>query len=258
MDVHNTFLQGDLSKKVYMVLPLGFQWQGEYKGMPESSYDHSLFTKKDGLDVVIVLVYVDDLLLTGSSMKLIQELKSVLHRHFKMKDLGDLKSFLGIEVLRSKSGILLTQRKYALELISDSGLGGAKVASTPLEQNVKLTTVDHDEYTGKLDDPPLKDITGYLRLVGSLLYLTITRPDISFTVQMLSQFMQQPKASHWEAALRLIRYIKRSPGQGLFLSSDSDAQLSAYCDSDWAACPNTTRSVTGYVVKLGNSLISWK
>ncbi|XP_059315470.1 uncharacterized mitochondrial protein AtMg00810-like [Lycium ferocissimum] len=163
MDIHNAFLQGDLSKEVYMELPL------------------------------------------GSSMKLIQELKSVLHSHFKMKDLGDLKYFLGIKVLRSKSGILLTQRKYALELISDSGLGGAKFASTPLEQNVKLTTVDHDKYTEKSYDPPLKDITGYQRLVGRLLYLTISRPDISFTVQMLSQFMQQPKALHWEATLRLIR-----------------------------------------------------
>ena len=103
-----------------------------------------------------------------------------------------------------------------------------------------------------------QDVTGYQRLVGRLLYITITRPDISFTVQVLSQFMQQPKRSHWEAAMRLVRYIKSNPGQGILLSSKKSLELEAFCDSEWAACPNTRRSVTGYMVKLGDSLISWK
>ncbi|XP_055824286.1 uncharacterized mitochondrial protein AtMg00810-like [Solanum dulcamara] len=128
-------------------------------------------------------------------------------------------------------------RKYALELISDTGLSRAKPVNTPLEANIKLTTVEYDELTGATTDPLFKDITGYQRLVGRLLYLTIRRPDISFAVQVLSKFIQQPKLSHWEVTLRLVRFIKCSPGQ---------------------ACPNTTRSVTGYVVKLGDSLISWK
>uniref|UniRef100_A0A3Q7J9Y0 Reverse transcriptase Ty1/copia-type domain-containing protein n=1 Tax=Solanum lycopersicum TaxID=4081 RepID=A0A3Q7J9Y0_SOLLC len=106
--------------------------------------------------------------------------------------------------------------------------------------------------------PLTQDVTGYQRLVGRLLYITITRPDISFTVQVLSQFMQQPKRSHWEAAMRLVRYIKSNPGQGILLSSKKSLELEAFCDSEWAACPNTRRSVTGYMVKLGDSLISWK
>lgn len=129
-----------------------------------------------------------------------------------MKDLGVLKFFLGIEIMRSKSGILLNQRKYALEMISDTGLHGAKPINTPLETNVKLTTMEYDELTGTIDDPIHKDITSYQRLVGRLIYLTISRPDINFAVQVLSEFMQRPKRSHWEATLRLVRYIKSCPG----------------------------------------------
>jgi len=143
-------------------------------------------------------------------------------------------------------------------LVSNCGLRGSKPASTPLESGVKLTTVDYDEATGRTDDPLCTDVTAYQRLIGRLLYLTTTRPDISFAVQVLSQFMQRPKVSHWEAALRLVKYIKGCPGQGILLSSGPSNQMEAFCDSDWAACPNTRRSVTGYVIKLGNSLISWK
>ncbi|WMV39106.1 hypothetical protein MTR67_032491 [Solanum verrucosum] len=160
--------------------------------------------------------------------------------------------------MRSKPSILLNQRKYALELISDTGLSGAKLVSTPLEANVKLTTIEYDKLTGTTNDPVYKDVTAYQRMVGRLLYLTITRPDISFAVQVLSQFMQRPKLSHWETALRLVRYIKNCHGQGILLSSTKSLELEAFCDSDWAACPNTRRFVTGYMVKLEDSLISWK
>ena len=202
-------------------------------GYSQSSHDHSLFTKRVGGDIAAVLIYVDDLLITGNSSVLIQDLKATLHSNFKMKDLGDLKYFLGIEVLRSKNGIVLSQRKYALELISDCGLGGSKPASTPLESGVKLTTVEYDEATAKTDDPLYENVTAYQRLIGRLLYLTTTRPDICFAVQVLSQFMQKPKVSHWEAALRLVRYIKGCPGQGILLSSENNNEMEAFCDSDW-------------------------
>jgi hypothetical protein len=177
-------------------------------GFMQSTYDHSLFTKREGTDLVIILIYVDDLLITGSSNVLISEAKATLNQHFKMKDLGELKYFLGIEVLRSEKGILLNQRKYALELISGVGLGGCRPVSTPMEHNQRLTTVEYDKHLGKTDDAELEDVGSYQRLVGKLLYLTITRPDISFAVQVLSQFMQQPKQSHLEAALRVVKYIK--------------------------------------------------
>nr|XP_016496512.1 PREDICTED: uncharacterized mitochondrial protein AtMg00810-like [Nicotiana tabacum] len=138
------------------------------------------------------------------------------------------------------------------------GSNGAKPVTTPLEANTRLTTVEFDKLTGDTDDPLLEDICSYQKLIGKLIYLTITRPDICFTVQVLSQFMQQPKRSHREGALIVVRYIKGSPGLGVCLSQTSVTQLTTYCDSDWAACPNTRRSVTGYVIKLGDSLISWK
>uniref|UniRef100_A0A3Q7H9C8 Reverse transcriptase Ty1/copia-type domain-containing protein n=1 Tax=Solanum lycopersicum TaxID=4081 RepID=A0A3Q7H9C8_SOLLC len=158
-----------------------------------SSHDHSLFTKHCGDDIVVLLIYVDDILLTGSSHRLIDDAKQDLHSQFKVKDLGELKYFLRIEILRSQHGILMNQRKYALELISDVGLAGSKPVHTPLEPNVKLTSVEHDKCTGAKDDPLFEDMSRYQKLIGKLIYLTITRPNICFAVQLLSQLMQHPK-----------------------------------------------------------------
>jgi len=110
-----------------------------------------------------------------------------------------------------------------------------------------------------LDDSAILDNPGaYRRLIGRLIYLTITRPDICYSVHILSQFMHQPRHGHWAAAIRVLRYLKSAPGQGIFLPSKSDLQLHVYCDSDWAGCPVTRRSLTGYFITLGCSPISWK
>ncbi|XP_019253805.1 PREDICTED: uncharacterized protein LOC109232486 [Nicotiana attenuata] len=130
--------------------------------------------------------------------------------------------------------------------------------SCPMEPNVKLTTSKFDTHIGTSDDTLLTDLGPYQRLLGKLLYLTVTRPDISFVVQSLSQFMHSPKVSHMEVALKVVRYVKSSPGLGVFLAAKCSELLSASCDADFAACPNTRKSVTGYFVKLGSSLISWK
>uniref|UniRef100_A0A3Q7GWR4 Reverse transcriptase Ty1/copia-type domain-containing protein n=1 Tax=Solanum lycopersicum TaxID=4081 RepID=A0A3Q7GWR4_SOLLC len=217
--------------------------------LPPSQHDHSLFILRRRGKQVMILVYVDDLLITGDDEGLIQETKDVLHKAFKIKDLGSLKYFLGIEVCRSKKGILLCQRKYALKLIDDLGLAGSKTAMTPLEQNQKLTSQEH---CGLQNDALLSDIKGYQRLIGKLLYLTLTRPDIAYSVQTLSQFMQNPKRSHLEATHRVVRSIKNEPGMGILLSAEGSASLIAYCDVDWASCPNSRKSVTGYIVKLCN------
>ncbi|XP_069144617.1 uncharacterized mitochondrial protein AtMg00810-like [Solanum lycopersicum] len=212
-------------------------------GFTQSHYDYSLFTKKVGNELLVILVYVDDLLVTGSSLQHIQQVRKDLQHRFKMKDLGELKYFLGIEFSRTNDGILMNQRKYALGLVSELGLTGCRPASTSLETNHKLTSIEFDECSGKVsntEDTLLDDFGKYQRLIGRLLYLTMTRPDIAFVVQVLSQFMHSPKTSHMEAAIRVVKYIKGTAGL------------------DWAACVESKRSVTGYVVKFGNAAISWK
>ncbi|XP_075499123.1 uncharacterized protein LOC142537497 [Primulina tabacum] len=292
MDVTNAFLQGDLDEEVYMDMPLGYSRQGESKvcllrkslyGLKQASrqwnhkfssilkdasyvqsqHDHSLFIKQTAGYIVLLLVYVDDIVITGDNELAIQELKAFLHSRIHLKDLGPLRYFLGIEIARSRAGISLCQRKYTLELISEMGLSGAKPCATPMEQNLRLTSheldlVVHPEILLDVVDFQLSDANAYKRLVGKLIYLTVTRPDLFYVVQNLSQFLHSPKKSHMDAAIRVVRYLKSAPGLGILLSANSDIHLSAYCDSDWAACPMSRRSLTGYCVKLGDSLVSCK
>lgn len=153
-------------------------------------------------------------------------------------------------------------RKYALELISEMGLSGARHVHTPLYPNIKLICIEYDSHIQDTNtiarDKPLTDVGRYQRLVGRLLYLTMTRVDISFAVQVLSQYMHAPKESHMEAELRLIRYIKSAPGLGLFMPSQSSELLTVYYDSDWGTYVQTRRSISGYLMKFGGALVSWK
>uniref|UniRef100_A0A3Q7HKI0 Reverse transcriptase Ty1/copia-type domain-containing protein n=1 Tax=Solanum lycopersicum TaxID=4081 RepID=A0A3Q7HKI0_SOLLC len=151
----------------------------------------------------------------------------------------DFVSFTVNKDVISAAGILMHQRKYALELIAEVGLTAAKPAGTPIYINVKLTSKLYDEHVNKEQEEsndPLVDQTTYQKIIGKLLYLNMTRLDISFSTQTLSQFLQQPKRSHLDAALRVIRYLKKQHGQGLLLASDSDGQVTAFCDADWASC----------------------
>ncbi|GKB65306.1 retrovirus-related pol polyprotein from transposon TNT 1-94 [Tanacetum coccineum] len=270
MDVSNAFLHGDLFKEVYMQLPLGYTGQGESVknvtrsgqvcklkkslyglkqaprqwfaklstallsfGYQQSKADYSLFTKKDAESFTAVLVYVDDLLITGTHLDKIQELKNQLSSHFHMKDLGQLSYFLGFEVSKSDQGIFISQKKYTLELLKEVGVLNSKPYKLPMDQHVKLQA---DNST------PLLDPEVYRRLIGKLIYLTITRPDICFTVQVLSQFMQQPTFVHMQAVKHLLRYLLQNPGQGVLFANSSAVHLTAYCDSDWASCPMSRRT----------------
>lgn len=235
MDVHNAFLHGDLTEEVYMKLPPGFQSADSTKvcrlrkslyglrqsprcwfeklsaalqeyGFEQCRSDYSLFTYTKGTTRIQILIYVDDLIITGNQPAAVEFFKKYLASCFKMKDLGLLKYFLGIEVARNKTGMYLSQRKYALEIIDDAGLLGSKPATFPMEQNHKLAVSD---------SPLLLNPEKYRRLVGRLIYLGVTRPDLTYSVHVLAQFMQTPREDHWHAALRVVRYLKGSPGQGV-------------------------------------------
>ncbi|XP_027769905.1 uncharacterized protein LOC114075652 [Solanum pennellii] len=173
-----------------------------------------------------------------------------------------IKSLYGLKQDPRQWDVMLTEaliKKYILEIISEAGLSAAEPATTPLDPFVKLTTKKYDEVNNiGHDDKLLKDPSIYRRLIGKLLYLTVTRPDITYAIQTLSQFFQQPKQSHLNAALKVVRYIKGQAGLGILLSSKSSKHQNVYYDSDWATCPQTRRSVTGFLIKFGNSLISWK
>ncbi|XP_023924068.1 uncharacterized mitochondrial protein AtMg00810-like [Quercus suber] len=217
-------------------------------GFHQSKEDYSLFTRRSSETFVALLVYVDDVLIASNSMQAITNLKVLLDQQFKLKDSGDLKYFLGLEVARSKEGINQCQRKYALELLEDASLLGCKPAKTPMDQNSKLS-----KYKGK----ELKDPSMYRRLIGSLLYLNITQPDITFVGHKLSQFMAKPRLPHLQAANRILQYVKGSPSQGLSFSSKFELHIKAFANVEWAACPNTRSSITGYCVFIGESLVSW-
>ncbi|KAK3041222.1 hypothetical protein RJ639_028482 [Escallonia herrerae] len=218
-------------------------------GFRQSTADYSLFTFTLGGSFVVVLVYVDDVIITGTDSDHICKLKNYLDTKFHIKNLGKLKYFLGIEVARSPAGIFLSQRKYVLDILAECGLTGCKPASFPMEQQHKLSNE-----SGEICKNPEE----YRRLVGRLLYLNITRPDISYAVHILSQFMHDPRQPHLDAAYRVLHYLKGSPGQGILLPSNNTLYLQAFCDADWAGCPMTRKSTTGYIILLGSSPVSWR
>jgi hypothetical protein len=276
--VNNAFLHGDLQEDVYMKIPEGVtctksnmvcklqkslyglkqasrKWYEKLtallvrEGYTQSTSDYSLFTLQRDHQFTALLVYVDDIILAGNSMAEFDRIKAVLDTAFKIKNLGQLKYFLGLEVAHSKEGITISQRKYCLDLLKDSGLLGCKPANTPLDTSIKLHSSSGTPYT---------DVSTYRRMVGKLLYLNTTRPDIAFATQQLSQFMHAPTTIHFNAACRVMRYLKNNPGQGLFFSRDSEMQLMGYSDADWAGCVDTRKSISGYCFFIGKSLNSWR
>ncbi|XP_019155166.1 PREDICTED: uncharacterized protein LOC109152039 [Ipomoea nil] len=192
-------------------------------GFKQSTPDNSLFTKGEGSSFVALLVYVDDIVVASPNMDLIVQIKTHLNDQFQTKDLGPLKYFLGLEIARQRKGNVVSQRKYTLELLDEASSIGSKPVHSPTVPFHKLSRNEGDV---------LDDNTQYRRLVEKLLYLNITRPDISFATQQLSQFLNKPTHLHLQVDHRVLRYLKNASGQGLFFPASSDLQLKAFSDSD--------------------------
>ena len=212
-----------------------------------SHYDSSLFLRRTDKGTILLLLYVDDMIITGDNLNGIQELKDFLSQQFEMKDLRHLNYFLGLEITHSTYGLYITQAKYASELLSRAGLINNKTIDTPVEFNAHLTPSG-----GK----PLSNPSLQRRLVGSLVYLTVTCPDISYVVHQVNQYLSAPRSIHYAVVLCILRYLKGILFNGLFYSIKSPLVLCAFSDANWAGDPTDQRSTTGYCFLLGFSLIS--
>lgn len=249
----DTNLVCKLNKSLYGLRQAPRQWFAKlssaltkYKFI-QSKSDYSLFTKRSDDTLTIILVYVDDLIIAGNSESAIKSTKEFLHGEFHMKDMGTLRYFLGIEVDHCHDGIFISQRKYVQDLLKEYNMLKCRPLKLPMDSHVKMTPQSGS---------PLACAEVYQRLVGKQIYLTLTRPDIAFTVHVLSKFMHHPTDVHLQSAKRVLRYLAGSCSQGILLANSSSAQLKAYCDSDWAGCPSTRRSTSGFCILLGASPIS--
>ncbi|KAH9659075.1 hypothetical protein KPL70_023730 [Citrus sinensis] len=278
-DVKNAFLHGDLFEEIYMDLPPGCSgperlnqkvcklkkslyglkqspraWFGKFTkamvhfGYNQSNSDHTLFIKKRQGKIIALIVYVDDMVVIGNDEEETKALQKYLSREFEMKDLGALKYFLGIEVSRSKGGIFLSQRKYALDLLHETGMTACQPIDTPIEEGLKFCITS--------DQVPV-DKGRYQRLIGRLMYLSDTRPDLAYALSVVSQFMHNPGEQHMKAVMRILRYLKTNPGKGILFSKNEDySNIEVYTDADWAGSVSDRRSTSGYFTFVGGNLVT--
>jgi hypothetical protein len=192
-------------------------------------------------------VYVDDIVITRDDEEEIKSLKGRLGKAFEVKDLGPLRYFLGIEIARSSKGISLSQRKYALDLLVETVMLGCRPCGSPIDKNHQMCA--------ELGDPV--DRERYQRLVSHLIYLCHARPDISYAVSVVSWYMHDPRTGHMEAVYQILRYLKGTPGKGLWFRANQHLNLEGYCDANWASSRDDRRSTFGYCMFVGGNLVSW-
>ena len=212
-----------------------------------SRCDTSLFIRTSSSDTLYLLVYVDDIIITSSSDSLIQQFIASLSHRLSLKDLGPLHFFLGVEASRTSSGLHLSQQKYIRDLLVKTKMDEAKPISTPMSSTEILLLHDGS---------PACDATEYRQVIGLVQYLSFTRPDVSFVVNKLSQYIHQPSTAHWAAMKRVLRYLKGTVDCGLFLRSYSSLTLRVFADADYASNKDNYSSTSAYVIFLGPNLVS--
>lgn len=277
LDVSNAFLHGTIQENVYLRQPPGYvnsqvphhvcklhkalyglkqaprAWYDMLskslikQGFINSLADSSLFVFAKASDLVYVLVYVDDILIIGNNTSLVTQIIKGLGSDFALKDLGSLHYFLGIEVIQNSAGVILSQSKYATDLLLKAGMQGCTPCASPSSLKSQPSPTS---------DSPFPNPEFYRTIVGSLQYLTLTRPELSYAVNSVCQHMHQPRESHFTAVKRILRYVQGSINQGLQFTKDS-ATLTAFSDADWAGDSVDRRSTGGFCIFLGSNLISW-
>ena len=279
LDVKSAFLHGELSEDVYVEQPQGYIKKGEehkvYKlkkalyglkqaprawysrieayfnkeGFQRCEYEHTLFVKREeGNKILIVSLYVDDLIFTGNDHVMLEKFKSSMKEEFDMTDLGRMKYFLGVEVIQDEEGIFIHQGKYAGEILERFNLQCGNAVKNPIVPGSRLS---------KEGEGSKVDATLYKQLVGSLMYITSTRPDLMFVVCLLSRYMGAPTEQHLQAAKRVLRYLKGTQFHGLFYKRGGGEELIVYTDSDYAGDIDDRRSTSGYAFMLSGAVVAW-
>ncbi|KAI3733711.1 hypothetical protein L6452_13164 [Arctium lappa] len=279
MDVNSAFLYGLIEEEVYVCQPPGFEnpsypdrvyklkkalyglhqapraWYDTLSsyllenGFERGVIDKTLFIKRKKKDILLVQIYVDDIIFGSTRDNMCKEFEDLMHQRFKMSSMGELTFFLGLQVQQKSDGIFICQSKYVQDILTKFGFSDSKPASTPMET--------HKQITADLEGEDM-DVHHYRSMIGSLMYLTASRPDIMFPVCVCARFQVRPKQSHFQAVKRIFRYLKGQPRLGLWYPHDSPFDLIAYLDSDLGGANLDRKSTSGGCQFLGARLVSWQ
>ncbi|GJT69334.1 retrovirus-related pol polyprotein from transposon TNT 1-94 [Tanacetum coccineum] len=278
MDVKTAFLNGNLREEVYVSQPDGFvdpdkpnyvyklkkalyglkqaprAWYDMLSSFllsndfSKGSVDPTLFIRREGKELLLVQIYVDDIIFAASTPELCDLFAKIMCSKFKMSMMGKISFFLGLQISQSPRGIFINQSKYALESLKKYGFESCDPVDTPMVEKSKL---DEDK-DGKAVDP-----SHYRGMIGTLLYLTASRPDLQFAICMCARYQARPTEKHLNAVKRIFRYLKGTVHRGLWYPKDSSFALTAFADADHAGCQDTRRSTSGSIQLLGDRLVSW-